>query len=908
MTFRNMAKNTSAQRTTLRTQAIRRLVLVGLIASVLLFSFGALSFQLLNKRELALHQEQIRQHYANTLPKLEHARQQTAAQIVKRLEYSRILEEEGDRRWPVLTSFLNAQWASSDFSNMVILDSVDRALYSYGPEADTLGPRAAESKTWLYAPQHRQLYAVYRMPLWMGNHGHGQLVLFKALSNSHLRTLAIPQTHLHLRYQGATVANSEDGWKPDSAGYTQVEVPWTETPLDGADVPVLVAYRDQGDLYPFSQFAFRPLMASTFIVGLLWLGLGRWLSRTTRRIAALEEGARCYAEGHDRATFDGALTPALRHEDEIGQTARAFQYLVQSIEMRDMEQRRYLDTLALLEEAVIEFDGAGRILHASPGWDKLTGEEASLGGTLQSFLHEDDVPLLQSQIARLLEGHAVSATLRLRLRPRADRAHEAWVEARLLAFERIDAYEAHLRGVLRDVTQTCLQEQQISHMALHDALTGLPNRVLLEDRFKVALRLAARNDEAVGVCFIDLDHFKTINDTLGHKAGDRLLVAFAERLRRTLRAGDTLARWGGDEFVLLLPDLVAESEVRQVADKVTAALQQPFDLDGSDIRVTFSMGAAVFPHDGEDVETLFSHADRAMFHAKGQGRNQVCFFQDMAAKVPDKRELYIQNRLAEAIELGLIETWFQPIVDARSGRCTAVEALARWQDAELGWISPATFIPMAENLGLIHALGRRILLDSLDALQQLQQRGLGILMAVNISKRQLFVRGFSGQIAEEVKQRGLQARQLVLEVTESVALHDVERGADHVQELRRAGFLIAIDDFGTGYSSLSQLHEMNAVELKIDISFVRRLHEPAGRSMVQAIVNMASALGMNTVAEGVETQDVADTLSEVGVTCLQGYLFARPMPLAQLEPWLQHNATQCRAGETAHAPASEMER
>jgi diguanylate cyclase (GGDEF)-like protein len=394
----------------------------------------------------------------------------------------------------------------------------------------------------------------------------------------------------------------------------------------------------------------------------------------------------------------------------------------------------------------------------------------------------------------------------------------------------------------------------------------------------------------VGVCFIDLDHFKMVNDTLGHKAGDRLLVSFSERLRQELRAGDTLARWGGDEFVLLLPDMEDEAGIRQVAEKVIFALQQPLELDGSDIRVTFSMGAAIYPIDGDDMETLFSHADRAMFYAKAQGRNQVCFFQDMTSKGIGKKDLYIQNRLAEAIDQGLIQTWFQPIVDARTGRCTAVEVLARWQDAEHGWISPATFIPMAENLGLIHALGNQILLSSLDVLQHLHSQGRDILMAVNISKRQLFIRSFAEWLAEEVGRRDLQPGQLILEVTESVAINDVERGADHVQELRQAGFLIAIDDFGTGYSSLSQLHEMNAVELKIDISFVRRLHEPAGRSMMQAIVNMAHALGLNTVAEGVETQEAANILSQIGVSHLQGYLFGRPMPLDQFEAWLEDNA------------------
>ncbi|MEO5342014.1 MAG: EAL domain-containing protein [Gammaproteobacteria bacterium SHHR-1] len=431
-------------------------------------------------------------------------------------------------------------------------------------------------------------------------------------------------------------------------------------------------------------------------------------------------------------------------------------------------------------------------------------------------------------------------------------------------------------------------------MALHDALTELPNRVLLEDRFKIALRLAARNEEMVGVCFIDLDHFKLVNDSLGHKAGDRLLLSFADRLQQSLRKGDTLARWGGDEFVLLLPEMQDENDIRTVAGKVISALQQPLEVMDNEIRMTLSMGVAVYPNDSEEMETLFSQADRAMFFAKAQGRNQLCFFHDMSSKGPGKQELYIQNRLAAAVEQGLIQAWFQPVVDSRSHACTSLEVLARWQDAENGWISPATFIPMAENLGLIGALGNKILLDSLDALCRLNQLGYDLWVAVNISKRQLFIPGFVEWLLQELAERGLRPGQLILEITESVALSDVESGADTVQRLRGAGFHLAIDDFGTGYSSLSQLHEMQANELKIDISFIRRLFQPDGKTMVQAIIRMAQALEMKTVAEGVETSECAELLAQMGADCLQGYLFGKPMPLAEFELWLERNRQEPR--------------
>jgi diguanylate cyclase (GGDEF)-like protein/PAS domain S-box-containing protein len=880
----------------LRAQANRRLLIVGVFASTLLFIAGAFAYNFFIDREIAQRQAQVREYYANTLPRLEDVQHTSAVHLASRLEFSRILEATGPGRWPMLTAYLNAQWAFTAFSNMVILDANRRVLFSYGSEADTLRGMVEGESSWLYVPKYHLFYRIYRVPLWLGAEGQGELVLFRTLSNSMMRELAIPQTHLQLVYNDQVMATSDEGLEAvlnDPKQYRRMEIPWSKDKQ--GKQPVLVAYRDIQDIFPFSQFVMRPVMVSIVIIALFWFGLGRWLNLTTKRIESLGLGARHYAEGHERAAVGTLLMPAYSREDEIRVTAQAFEGLMQTIEERDQEQQSYMDTLALLEEAVIEFDADGRILRASPGWKKLSRQTDSLGRNLNAFIHEDDVETLQSEAAQLFNGDKRLATLRMRLQGNTEENLELWVEARLLAFKNVQGKVDSVRGVLRDITQTYLHEQQITRMALHDALTDLPNRLLLEDRFKVALRLATRHKDKVGICFIDIDHFKVINDTLGHKAGDRLLVEFSRRLSEQLRAGDTLARWGGDEFVLLLPEMDDENGIRQVAEKVTASLQQPLELDGNETRVTFSMGAAVYPIDGQDMETLFSHADRAMFHAKAQGRNQTCFFRDITSKGVSKKELHIQNRLAAAIDQHLIQTWFQPIVDAATGRCTSVEVLARWRDDEHGWISPAMFIPMAENQGLIHDLGSQILLSSLDAMVHLLAQGLDILLAVNISKRQLFIRSFPEWLLEEVARRGLKPGQIVLEVTESVALNDVDRGIDRIQELRQAGFHIAIDDFGTGYSSLSQLHEMSAAELKIDISFVRRLHEPAGKSMVQAIVSMAHALGMKTVAEGVETQESADILNSIGVSCLQGYLFGKPMPLEQFEAWLEENVRSSEA-------------
>jgi diguanylate cyclase (GGDEF)-like protein len=424
-------------------------------------------------------------------------------------------------------------------------------------------------------------------------------------------------------------------------------------------------------------------------------------------------------------------------------------------------------------------------------------------------------------------------------------------------------------------------------MALHDALTGLPNRVLLEDRIKISLRQASRTHQQVAICFIDMDHFKNVNDSLGHSAGDKLLLAFAERLGKQLRVGDTVARWGGDEFVVLLPDMDSEQDIRDVTQKMNDSMRAPLLVEGAELVATFSMGVAIYPDDGAETESLFSEADRAMFFAKAQGRNQVCFFRDMTSKGIGKKELYIQNRLASAIAANQIQAWFQPVIAADSGRCAGVEVLARWHDEEHGWISPATFIPMAENLGLINEVGQQILTSSLGAARRWRDAGFELHLAINVSRRQLFTTRFTERLLDEVKKYQIAPATLILEITESVAHLDAGHAFDRLQELKAAGFQLAIDDFGTGYSSLSQLHEMHVDELKVDISFVRRLQEKSGLSMTQAIINLARALNLKTVAEGVETQEAAVLLKQLGVDYFQGYYFAKPMPLVEFEAWYQ---------------------
>lgn len=555
--------------------------------------------------------------------------------------------------------------------------------------------------------------------------------------------------------------------------------------------------------------------------------------------------------------------------------------------VRAAEQHSFVRTLDLLEEAVLELDRRGRILSANSGWWLLVGTAPMVDTSLLAHVHEEDRSAFELHLVGLVSGQKDEFRGRYRIQTQA--RPEQWMECRFVVERDDDGEVTGARGVLRDITKSYLQERHITYMALHDALTSLPNRVLLEDRIKQAIQQAARTGNRVGVCFIDLDHFKNINDAYGHKAGDALLLTLSQLLKDCLRDGDTLARWGGDEFVVLLPDLTTADAARQVAQKMVDAMRQTVMLETLVINATFSMGIAVYPDDESsgDIDSLLAQADRAMFYAKSQGRNNFQLFADMSSKGLGKKELYIQTRLAQAIRDQRIAVWYQPQVAARPHadgrqRLIGVEALARWHDADLGWISPGSFIPMAENLGLIGELGHLVRRQAFEQFREWRQTHPDMTLAINISKRQLFASDFMLMLLADVERYELDPRSLVLEVTESVALMDVEFAEERLRQLSNAGFTLAIDDFGTGYASLSQLHELPIGELKIDISFVRRVHTSEGLRMAQGIISLAQALRLRTVAEGVEDENTACVLRDLGVDVLQGYYFARPCPASEL--------------------------
>jgi len=886
-----------AARVSLRRQAAGRLAVVTVLLAIGILLVGLNSYTTRQNREVAQKQSSVLEHYTAALPQIDNNWSIEAEQTRGRIEFLRLLEVSSNDRWARLTSFLTAQGEYTHFSDLLILSTTGEVLFRYGPVAQELNGAATLAKSgWYLDIGPRELYRVLTTPLWLGAGGNGQLLLLRRIDNASLRSMSVPEVRLVLHAAGSAVAASHPGANA-TAGISgliedsnppliQTEMRWPVASSQTPDrAPLLIIQREFRDSFPLPEFLMRPVAAIVLAVVLILIGLGGWLRKTVLRIESVTSALRQYRTS-SMITAQQAMQPAHSRDDEIHEVGNALLDLMQSIDTRDREQRAYLDTLALLDEAVLELDCDGLIRLASPGWQRLTRQqEGAVGRALADFVHADDVNVLQQMCSAFTKREKDQGQARLRLRNDIA-GHEQWVECRFVA--RMDEHNqvTGSRGVLRDITQTYLHEKQISHMALHDALTDLPNRVLLEDRIKVSLRMARRSEHKVAVCFIDLDHFKNVNDNLGHSAGDRLLLAFSNQVRKLMREGDTLARWGGDEFVLLLPELGSTNDVREPLQKIMEAFRRPVRLDDVDFVLTFSIGVAMFPDDAQDVETLLSQADRALFYAKAQGRNQACLFGEIAAKGSGRSELYLQNKLAEAVSNERIQAWFQPLIDARSGECVGVEVLARWKDSEHGWVSPATFIPMAESLGLIRDLGRQIWLQALDAAHAWLEQGLKLKIAVNVSKRQLFAPYLADQLLGQVTMRGLTPDDIVLEITESVAVLDAANTAEQLAALDQAGFRIAVDDFGTGYSSLSQLHELPADELKIDISFVRRIHEPSGRSMVQAIIQLAKSLKLETVAEGVEDEATATVLREMGADILQGYHYAKPMPRDEVSAWI----------------------
>ncbi|WP_269532698.1 EAL domain-containing protein [Chitinimonas sp. BJYL2] len=477
------------------------------------------------------------------------------------------------------------------------------------------------------------------------------------------------------------------------------------------------------------------------------------------------------------------------------------------------------------------------------------------------------------------------------LRRKSGEVFPAWVQINVVrdVTDRI----GEVVTLIRDISDAKQAQERILQLARFDALTELPNRRYFRDLAEAAIDEAKRHDEQRALIFVDLDHFKTINDSLGHDVGDRLLKEVAVRLNHALRAGDVVGRLGGDEFVILLRHLDKSEDASYVAERVLERLAESFVLDEHELVVTPSLGLAVYPVDGEDYDTLVRNADAAMYHAKENGRNTFSFYTaDMNTKA--REILALENQLRRALERNEFVLHYQPQVEMETGRIVGVEALVRWQHPERGLVGPMHFIPIAEQRGLIGAIGQWVLREACMQNLRWQQAGLPpIEVAVNLSAVQFYRSELVDEIARTLNETGLDARWLALEVTESVIVQDVESTIGTLAALKRMGLKLAIDDFGTGYSSLNYLKRFKVDKLKIDRSFVMDIPGDSDDSAItRAVIHLSRNLGLYVIAEGVETEEQWRFLRQEGCGEVQGYLVSRPLAPDDLAAFLAQGRWQ----------------
>jgi diguanylate cyclase (GGDEF)-like protein len=431
---------------------------------------------------------------------------------------------------------------------------------------------------------------------------------------------------------------------------------------------------------------------------------------------------------------------------------------------------------------------------------------------------------------------------------------------------------------VQDVSSRIQAEERLQYLATRDALTGLPNRLLLHERLGQAIAHAKRGGRRVGALFIDLDRFKNVNDTLGHRIGDELLKRVSASLSSALRETDLLARLGGDEFAVIVEDFDDRAVLGRIAQKLLDAIAQPFEIESHAIYVTSSIGIAVYPDDSDDPEELLKHADVAMYRSKDLGRNT---FQFLDADLAEHRlrQHRLESALRSALDQGTLRLHYQPVVRVSDRAIIGAEALLRWTDPEHGSVPPQVFIPLAEESGLIHALGEWVLKTAAAQCVAWRNAGMPLSVSVNLSARQFYREDLAQRISEIVMTEKCNPSWIELEVTETSLLHDLDAIRTVLHQLRDEGFTVAIDDFGTGYSSLTHLKHFPIDTLKIDISFISDLEsDPQDAAITEAIIGLARGLGLRVVAEGVGTREQLQFLVVRGCDCFQGYWESKPLP------------------------------
>ena len=566
--------------------------------------------------------------------------------------------------------------------------------------------------------------------------------------------------------------------------------------------------------------------------------------------------------------------------------------------------RRYSSIFEHATEGIFQTTPEGRYLNTNPALASIYGHASP--DDLIAHLHDIPrqlyvLPERRAEFVRLMQEQGVVRNFESQVY-RND-GSIIWISENARAVKNADGSVQFFEGTVVDITERRQHEAELEYQASHDSLTGLPNHSLLHDRIEQAIVRARRDSKRVAVVFVDLDHFKLINDSLGHHIGDRLLLEVADRLMTCIRNHDTVARQGGDEFVLVLTEQHDADETLTIVNRLLEVISLPWVNDGQEYGLSCSIGISCYPQDGDDPDALLRCADTAMYKAKASGRSTFHVYTPELNQAISER-LELENSLRHALERDEFRVYYQPRIEVASSRIIGAEALIRWDCPGKGIIPPDSFISIAEETGLIIPIGQWILQEACRQNSAWQQAGLPpISVSVNLSPIQFRHAGLVQSVAAALQQANLDPACLELELTESFVMHDAERINVAMQSLKALGVDIAVDDFGTGYSSLSYLKRFPVDRLKVDKSFVRDIDsDPDDAAIVRAIITLGHALGLKVVAEGVETRAHLEFLQQHGCDELQGYYFSRPVPAAEMEALLRDTAAS-----TSRCPSQRIE-
>lgn len=625
------------------------------------------------------------------------------------------------------------------------------------------------------------------------------------------------------------------------------------------------------------RMAMLMLVAASLLVGLLmWFAMRRFL----RPLFELRDNVVALRSDPSR------LHRLPVGQDEVGEVAGDFYRLFEELsrsrqesDARAEELQSVLDAspiaITMMREHVVKL--------VNPAFERMFGSPANEAEGQSLERHFEDHAAYIEACRRIESALADAKVVRFEQRFVDRRGQWFWANVYVRALDSAMPEKGPVM-LIEDVSEQKLNEERIRHLAEHDPLTDLPNRMLFNDRLSQAIARCRRECSSFALMFLDLDRFKNINDSLGHHVGDQLLRIVAERITASVRESDTVSRPGGDEFTLLLSDIEDPEDAARVAEKLLQSLARPCSIGGRQLMVTASIGISIYPDDGDDIPTLMRNADAAMYHSKESGRNSYQYFHiEMNERVLERMSL--ENALRRAFDENAFELYFQSQVDSVTRRLIGAEALLRWRDQDGKMVLPGRFIPVAEDTGLILSIGAWVLEEACRQNQAWQAAGLPMIpVAVNISAQQFRQPRFVQSLRAVLERTGLAPQCLELELTEGVMLDAVERNIQVLEEIRSMGVGVAIDDFGTGYSSLSYLKRLPIDALKIDQSFVQDVvNDPDDAAIVDAIIGLGRTMRLRVIAEGVETEEQLEFLQRAGCTDVQGYLFSFPLPAIEFE-------------------------